>query len=170
MNSSSSAASVGERNLQLQEVVDAQVRRVVGPVSHDDDSRPARSEQVLGASDGFIAEPVGLVGVGSEALVAIGFVVGEVALEPPHHGVVFEGQHVRGDAVQEPAIVANHDGAARETQQRVLQRAQRIDVQVVGRFVQQQNVPARCARPWPVALDCVRHQRFRRPSSVGRCP
>jgi hypothetical protein len=49
---------------------------------------------------------------------------------------------VRGHAVEEPAVVADHDGAAREGQQAVLQRAQRVDVEVVRRFVQQQHVAA----------------------------
>ena len=56
--------------------------------------------------------------------------------------VAFEGEDVGGDAVEEPAIVRDHDGAAGELQQRVLERAQRVDVEVVGRLVQQQQVAA----------------------------
>jgi hypothetical protein len=44
---------------------------------------------------------------------------------------------VSGDAVQEEAVVADDDGAAREVEQRLLKRAQRVDVEVVGRFVEQ---------------------------------
>ena len=47
-------------------------------------------------------------------LLALGLVVGEVALEPAHLGVALEREHVGGDAVEEPAVVADHDGAARE--------------------------------------------------------
>ena len=36
-------------------------------------------------------------------------VFGEVALEPPHLAVALEGQHVGGDAVEEPAVVISHD-------------------------------------------------------------
>jgi hypothetical protein len=39
--------------------------------------------------------------------------------------------------------VADHHGAAREVEQRVFQRAQRLDVEVVGRLVEQQHVAAR---------------------------
>ena len=56
--------------------------------------------------------------------------------------VALEGQDVGGDAVEEPAIMADDDGAAREILQRLFQRAQRIDVEVVGRFVEQQHVGA----------------------------
>ncbi len=56
--------------------------------------------------------------------------------------VAFERQDMGRDAIQEPAIVRNHEGVAGELQQRVFQRAQRFDVQVVGRFVEQQYVAA----------------------------
>ncbi len=50
---------------------------------------------------------------------------------------------MRGNAVEEPAVVADDHGAAGEIEQRVLERAQRVDVQVVGRLVEQQQVAAR---------------------------
>src|SRR5690606_635305 len=43
---------------------------------------------------------------------------------------------------QEPAVMADDEGVARELQQRVFQRAQGLDVEVVGRFVEQQHVAA----------------------------
>ena len=46
-------------------------------------------------------------------------------------------------AVEEPAVVRDHDGAAGEVEQRLLERAQRVDVEVVGRLVEQQQVAAR---------------------------
>ena len=56
--------------------------------------------------------------------------------------VALEGEDVRRDAVEEPAIVADHDDAAGELDDRVLERAQRVDVEVVGRLVEQQHVAA----------------------------
>src|SRR5439155_13557292 len=56
--------------------------------------------------------------------------------------VPLEGQDVRGDAVEEPAVVADDHHTAAEVQQRVLQRPQRVHVEVVGRLVQQQQVAA----------------------------
>ena len=41
--------------------------------------------------------------------------------------------------------------AAGEAQQRLLERAQRVDVEVVGRLVEQQHVAAACAAAWPGA-------------------
>ena len=66
----------------------------------------------------------------------------EVAFEKRHLAVAFEGQDVGGDAVEEPAVVADDDGAAGEVFQRFFERAQGVDVQVVGGLVQQQDVGA----------------------------
>src|SRR3984957_18033603 len=80
--------------------------------------------------------------VDSEATLLIFLVVGEIALEPFDMAVAFEGQHVGGDAVQKEAVVAYDDGAAGEVEQRLFERAQRVDVEVVGRLVEQEQVRA----------------------------
>ena len=54
--------------------------------------------------------------------------------------VAFERQDVGRDAIQEPAVMRDDEGVARELQQRIFQRTQGFDVQVVGRFVEQQHV------------------------------
>ena len=56
--------------------------------------------------------------------------------------VALEGEDMGGDAVQEPAVVRDHEGVAGELQQRIFQRAQGFDVEVVGRLVEQQHVAA----------------------------
>ena len=56
--------------------------------------------------------------------------------------VALEREDVRRDAVEEPAVVRDHDGAAGEVEQRLLERAQRVDVEVVRRLVEQQHVAA----------------------------
>src|SRR5580704_8985150 len=67
----------------------------------------------------------------------------EVALEPLDMALALEGEDVGGDAVEEPAIVADEDGTAGEILQRPFERPQRIDVEIVGRLVKQQQVGAR---------------------------
>ncbi len=47
-----------------------------------------------------------------------------------------------GDAVEEPPVVADHHGATREGQERVLERPQRVDVEIVGRLVEEEDVAA----------------------------
>uniref|UniRef100_A0A0N4ZXP3 LigA n=1 Tax=Parastrongyloides trichosuri TaxID=131310 RepID=A0A0N4ZXP3_PARTI len=66
----------------------------------------------------------------------------EVALEPFHMAVAFEGQDVGGQTVQEPAVVADDHGAAGELFQSLFEVLQGFDVQVVGRFVEQDQVAA----------------------------
>ena len=70
-------------------------------------------------------------------------VLGEVALEPADLAVALEGEHVGRDPVEEPAIVADDDGAAGERLEARLERPERVDVEVVGRLVEQQDVAAR---------------------------
>src|SRR6059036_1598374 len=63
-----------------------------------------------------------------------------------------------GDAVEEPAVVADDEHAAGEFEQRVLERPQRFHVQVVGRLVQQQHVASgehRLREVHPAALAAV---------------
>jgi hypothetical protein len=90
----------------------------------------------------FVPNPVRLVGVGAETLLALGLVALVVALAPDGFAVSLEREHVRGDAVEKPAVVADDHGAAAEVEQRFLERPQRIDVEVVGRLVEQQQVAA----------------------------
>jgi hypothetical protein len=83
---------------------------------------------------------VRLVGVGAKTPVPIGLVVLIVPLEPHHFAVPFEREHVRRDSIQKPPVVADDDRAAGVAEQRLFERAQRIDVEVVGRLVEQQEV------------------------------
>ena len=83
-----------------------------------------------------------LIGLRAEALLALRFVGLVVAFAPDGLAVALEGEDVRGDAVEEPAVVADDHGAAAEVEQGVFQGAQRIDVEVVGRLVEQQQVAA----------------------------
>src|SRR5690606_22945475 len=113
--------------------------------------RPASSEacsMVMGGLVGVVCllqrlEPQPLrAGVVAQAALLVFLVLAVVALEELHVRVALEGEDVGGDAVQEPAVMRDHEGVAGEFQQRVFQRAQGFDVEVVGRFVEQQHVAA----------------------------
>jgi len=65
---------------------------------------------------------VGLIGLRTQASLAIRFIVLVVTLEPDGLRVSLEREDVRRDAVQEPAIVTDYNHAARERNQRILQR------------------------------------------------
>src|SRR5689334_11877270 len=67
------------------------------------------------------------------------FLVGfEVTLKPFDVTVALEREDVRGQAVEEEAIVADDHGTAGEVLDRFLERAQGFDVEIVGWLVEQQ--------------------------------
>ena len=85
---------------------------------------------------------MGAVGFGAEAA-ALVFLIGfEIAFEPFDVAVAFEGENVGGQPVEEEAVVADDHRAAREILERFLECAQGLDVEVVGRLVEQQDVAA----------------------------
>src|ERR1700683_769043 len=82
--------------------------------------------------DGVLAEPPHLVLL----------VILEITLEPLDMAVAFEGQDMGGDTIEEPAVMADDDRAAGEILQRLFQRTQRVDIEIVGGLVEQQYVGA----------------------------
>ena len=54
--------------------------------------------------------------------------------------IAFKGQNVGGDAVEEEAVMADDHGATGKISQSLFQRAQGVDVEIIGRLVQQQQV------------------------------
>src|SRR6476469_3889437 len=93
-----------------------------------------------------VGDTVRTGGLGTQALDLVGLVGLEVALEPVPVGRVLlgalVGEDVRRDPVEEPPVVGDDDRTARELEQRVLERAEGLDVEVVGRLVEEQEVAA----------------------------
>ena len=99
------------------------------------------AHEVLQLGDAFL----GLGVVGHQALASLGrgqHVVVVVAGVDADLAIVHVG-HVRAHLVQEVTIVADDDHRALVAVEHVLQPADRVDVQVVGRLVQQQHVGIR---------------------------
>ena len=94
------------------------------------------------AHERLVLDPVRLERLGASGLLDPLRVLLVAALEPRHLAVALEREDVRRDPVEEPAIMADHDRAAREVEQRLLERAQRVDVEVVRRLVEQEHVAA----------------------------
>src|SRR5690606_16702707 len=93
--------------------------------------------------EALVADAMRLRGVLALAPLQILGVIGVVSFEIDDLAVALEREDMRRDAVEEPAIVRDHDRAAREVQQSLLERAQRLDVEIVRRLVEQQHVAAR---------------------------
>src|SRR5262245_2428143 len=86
-------------------------------------------------SQGLVADAVGAVGINPEPLPALGLIRLIVAVAPDDAAIALEREDVRGDPVEEPAVVADDHGAAAEVEQGVLQGPEHIDVEIVGRLV-----------------------------------
>jgi hypothetical protein len=85
----------------------------------------------------------GAGGLVSEALVLVVLVLAVVAgIEIPLR-VAFGGQDVRADAVQEPAVVRDHHARPGEFGEGIFERTQRLNVEIVRRFVEKKHVAAR---------------------------
>src|SRR5215210_4035738 len=95
-------------------------------------STPPRSRP----DERLVLDSVRFEGVGAACLLHPRGVLLVAAFEPRHLAVALEGEDVRRDPVEEPAVVADHDRTAGEVEQRLLERPQRVHVEVVRRLVQ----------------------------------
>src|SRR4029078_13585137 len=68
----------------------------------------------------LVLDPVRLIGARPKLFVPPCFVLAEVPFEPADLAVALEGEHVCGDAIEEPAIVTDHDSAPRKVLERGL--------------------------------------------------
>jgi len=98
--------------------------------------RPELSRKLL------VLQPVRNDAVGAEPAHLVLLVVLEVALKPFDVALALESEDVRRNAVEEPAVMADDHGAAGEIFQRFFERTQSVDVEIVGRLVEQQQVGA----------------------------
>ena len=73
------------------------------------------------------------------AMFVVGFVV---ALEPCYPAVAFKSQDMGGHTVQKPAVMTDDHRAAAEVDDCFFECAQGVDVKVVGRFIQKQEIAA----------------------------
>ena len=76
----------------------------------------------------------------TEAFSLVHFVFRIVAIEEEHVAIAFKCKDMGANTVEEPAVVANHHSTACKRFQTFLKRTERVHVDVVGRFVEQQHV------------------------------
>lgn len=90
--------------------------------------------------EGAVADAGGLPVVAFER--AHVFFVGFVVTFEPDDFVAFEGEDVGGNSVEEPAIVADDNGASAKVDEAFFEGAEGANVEVVGRFVEEEEVAA----------------------------
>src|SRR5580704_2801932 len=120
----------------------ANVRRlaVIAFLSSFSGPIPLDRRTVSVAHQRLVAEAVGLICVDPQPLLAILLVVAEIPLPPADLGLSLEGQHVGGDAVEEPAVVADDHRAPRKSEQCILEGTEGVDVEVVGGLVEEEDI------------------------------
>src|SRR5512145_311315 len=94
-----------------------------------------------------IANPMRLIRFFAETFFPIGLVIAIVALEPHDFAVAFKRKDVRRDPVEKPPIVTADDRTAGEIFESFFEGAQRIDVKVVRRLIQDDQVGAFLQHP-----------------------
>ena len=88
----------------------------------------------------LVVNAVRPVGGGAQALMVIGLVHLVVPFAPVDAAVPLEREDMRGDAIEEPAVVADDHGTAAKVLEPFFERSQGLDVEIVRRFVEQQEI------------------------------
>ena len=94
------------------------------------------------AREFFVFQSLRLQCIRPKAALFVFLIIFKVAFEPFDVRIAFKGEHMGTDAVKEEAVVGDDHGAAGEVCEGVFERAQGFDVEIVCRFVEQQDVAA----------------------------
>jgi hypothetical protein len=90
----------------------------------------------------LIVCPVRLNALRTNATQTGRLVILKVTLVPDDITLALKSHDVSADAVQKPAVVADDDRCSGKLENRVFQSAERINIQVVRRFVQEKEISA----------------------------
>ena len=80
------------------------------------------------------------IGADTQTFSALFFIGCKVAFAPMDIPVTFEGEDMRRQTIKEPAIVANNNRTAGVVRDRFFESSKRIDIEIVRRLVQQQDI------------------------------
>ena len=101
-----------------------------------------RSLPQLRSREASIFDPMRLVRVVTESSFSIDLILAVIAVEILDVTVALESENMRGDAVEKPTVVRYYDRASGKVFQRFFESAHRVDIEIVCRLVQKQNVRA----------------------------
>ena len=78
----------------------------------------------------------------SQAPLSVSLVVGVIPVEPHDLAIAFESEGMSGDPIEKPAVVADDERRTAELVKRLFEGAERVDVEVVRRLVEKQEIRA----------------------------
>ena len=84
--------------------------------------------------------PAGYRGIRALALPTIDLVVRVIALVEHHTAVILVSQNVRCDPIQKPPIVGDDQRGTRKGQQRLLERTEGLDIQIISWLIEKQHI------------------------------
>ena len=76
----------------------------------------------------------------TKASCLVNLIIRVATLEEEHLAIALKGKDVRTDTVKEPTVVADHNSTAGKALKTLLQSTQGVDIDVVGRLVEQQHI------------------------------
>ncbi len=76
----------------------------------------------------------------AEARTTVFFIRTPVSVEPDDVRITFEREDVSGYAVEEPSVMTDHDRTSGEILNRLLKRTHDVDIEVVGGFIEEQDI------------------------------
>ena len=86
-----------------------------------------------------VTDSLGLFVALATKFVLFVFAVG--TLKKDDTAIAFEGKNMGADAVKEPTVVTDYNGTAGKVLQTFFQSTKGVDVNIIRRFVEQQDIP-----------------------------
>ncbi len=81
--------------------------------------------------------------------------------------VAFKGKDVGGNPIKKPAVVADNNGTAGKIAKRLFQRPQSVNIKVICRLIEQQQICTTLQHPRQMHLCCVHHLKAGRQAFAG---
>ena len=98
---------------------------------------------------------MGLVSCAAQAFLPVSLIVRIVAFEPDDLAFTLKGKDVGGDAIQKPAVVADHYRTAGKILQGLFKGPHGVHIKIIGRLIQKEHIGTLFEHPRqmdPVAL------------------
>lgn len=91
----------------------------------------------------LVLDPVRSLGIRAQATATVLFIILVVTLKPDHVAVTLKRENVRRDPIKEPPVMAYHHRASGEIKEGLLKSSERVDVKIICRLIEKDNVSVR---------------------------
>lgn len=88
----------------------------------------------------FISKSMGFIGTNSDSFATLLLVGCKVSIADVYVAISFKCNNMRGESIEKPAIVGNHNDATSKVGNTFFERTQRINVEIIRRFIEKQQI------------------------------